>query len=305
MKNRRACIGAVLILLSGEGPALAQDIEPRRWTHLPAGMSILGLGAIRTNAEIAFDPVLELEDVTVDRDTLVASFLHAFGLFGHSARFDMRLPYMDARWEGLLAGEPAAVERRGFADPRLRLSVNFLGAPALRGDAFRKYRLSRPVHTSAGAALSVSLPLGEYKNDKLLNLGENRYVFRPQIGVLHRRGNWSFELTGSVFLYTDNDEFLGNNKREQAPLYAMQTSIVYTAPERWWLSVGAAHDLGGKSSINGEKQDDKKRDTLYGVSVGFPAGSHSTLKLVYVGRHTHQDVGTDSDNYGLAYSVRF
>jgi hypothetical protein len=293
------------MLLAFRGPALAQDIEPRRWTHLPVGMNILGLAAIRTDGDVAFDPVLELEDVTVDRKTVIASFLHAFELFGQSARFDLRVPYMDARWEGLLAGQPASAEREGFADPRLRLSVNFLGAPALQGKAYREYRASHRVHTTAGAALSVSLPLGEYKEDKLLNLGGNRYVFRPQLGFLHARGQWSFEMTGSVFLYTENDEFLGGNRREQNPLYEFQGHVVYTAPEQWWISVGAAHERGGQSSINGESKDDERRDMLYGISAGLPLGASSSLKLAYVGSRTNRDVGTDSDNLLLACSVRF
>jgi hypothetical protein len=59
-------------------------------------------------------------DVTVDVKTAIASFLHAFDLAGQSARFDVQLPYQDARWDGLLAGQRASTERHGLADPRLR-----------------------------------------------------------------------------------------------------------------------------------------------------------------------------------------
>ena len=97
-----------------------------------------------------------------------------------------------------------------MGDPRLRLSVNFIGAPALRGKEFQAYRASHSINTVVGAALAVTLPLGEYEQEKLLNLGENRFIIRPQLGFVHTRGRWSYELTGSVFLYTDNDEFLGN-----------------------------------------------------------------------------------------------
>ena len=76
------------------------------------------------------------------------------------------------------------MERHGFDDPRLRLSVNFIGAPALKGKAYQAYRAAHPVNTVVGAALAVRLPLGEYKKDKLLNLGENRFVFRPQLGFV-------------------------------------------------------------------------------------------------------------------------
>lgn len=305
MRHRRTRIFTALVFLSFTGIAIGQDIEPRRWTPLPVGMNVLGAGIVHTDGDIAFDPVLEIEDATVDIDTAIVSYLHAFDLLGQSARFDIRLPYMDARWEGLLAGEPASVERRGFGDPRVRLSVNFLGAPALKGKAFQAYRAAHPVNTVVGAALAIRLPLGEYKQNKLLNLGENRYVFRPQLGFVHTRGHWSYELTGSVFLYTKNDEFFGNNKREQDPLYALQTHLIYSSPQRWWVSLGAAHDWGGESSLNGVKKDDRRRDVLFGVSAGVSIGSRSSVKLAYVGSRAREDVGKDTDSVAFAYSIRF
>jgi hypothetical protein len=283
----------------------AQDIEPRRWTHLPVGMNILGLGAGYTDGDIAFDPVLQIQDATVEVKTVVASYLRAFDLLGKSARFDVRLPYQDARWEGLLAGEPAATERHGPDDPRLRLSVNFIGAPALKGKAYQAYRAAHSINTVVGAALSVTLPLGEYKKDRLLNLGENRFVFRPQLGFVHTRGHWSYELTGSVFLYTENDEFFGDNRREQHPLYALQTNLVYSAPQHWWVSAGTAHDWGGETEINGENKNDKRRDLLYGISAGLPIGSSASAKLAYVASRSHEDVGKDTDSVFFAYSFRF
>jgi hypothetical protein len=122
---------------------------------------------------------------------------------------------------------------------------------------------------------------------------------------VHTHGHWSYELTGSVFLYTDNDEFFGNNTREQDPLYAVQTHLIYTSPQRWWVSFSAAHDRGGQSKINGEKKDDQRRDLLYGISAGLSIGSRFSAKLAYVGSRTDEAVGKDTDSVALAYSIRF
>lgn len=306
-KLRHRCILVVtaLVLLSFTGLGIAQDIEPRRWTPLPVGMNILGVGVVHTDGDIAIDPVLKLENVTVEVKTALVSFLHSFDLLGQSARVDVLLPYKEAKWEGLLAGKAASTERKGMGDPRLRLSVNFLGAPALRGKKFQAYRASHSINTVVGAALAVTLPLGEYEQDKLLNLGENRFIFRPQLGFVHTRDRWSYELTGSVFLYTDNDEFLGNNKLEQDPMYALQTHLNYQSSQRWWASIGAGYDLGGESRINGVKQDDQGRDLLYGISAGFPVGSNSSVKLAYIGSRTYEDVGQDTDSVAFSYMIRF
>ena len=299
----RAGLALLASLAAASTPA--QDIEPRRWTPLPVGLNVVGVGVIYNQADIAFDPALKLEAVTAEIKSAVVSYLHAFDLLGTSARVDLRLPYSDARWEGLLDGQAASTERSGLGDPRVRLSVNFLGAPALSGKDYQAWRASQQVSTVAGAALAVTLPLGEYKRERLLNLGGNRFVFRPQLGVVHSRGRWSYELTGSVFLYTDNDEFTATATREQDPLFALQGHIVYAVPKAWWWSLGAAYDWGGKSTIDGVDKDDRRADVLFGLSAGVPIDRHNSVKIAYIGSRTRKDIGSDSDRVVVAWSVRF
>ena len=170
---------------------------------MPVGTNIAGLAYFYTEGDVFFDPVLSIEDAQVESQRLVASYAHWFDLSGKTGRVDLILPYQTTRWDGLLSGVPASAEREGLADPWVRLSVNFAGAPALEGKAYLDHRAAHPIHTVAGVALGVSLPVGEYQEDKLLNLGQNRFVIRPQAGVVHTRGRWSYELTGSAFFFTD------------------------------------------------------------------------------------------------------
>ena len=283
----------------------AEDIEPRRWTSLPVGTTVLSVGAIRTDGDIAFDPVLEIEDATVESTTTVVSVIRAFDLLGQTARLDVRLPHKHSRWEGLLRGEPRSVDRRGPGDPRLRLSINFLGSPALRGREFQAYRASHPVNTTAGAALAVTLPLGEYQNDKLLNLGQNRFAITPQLGVVHTRGPWSYEVTGSVSFYTKNSEFLVDHTREQDPIFALQTHAVHTSPGGWWASLSAAYDWGGESAIDGVAKSDYREDLLYGVAAGFAIAPQATIQIAYVASRVQTAIGWDSDNFAIGCSFRF
>jgi len=203
----RHILGAVSLLVIAGGVA-ADDVEPRRWTPLPVGTTVAGIAVIKGKGNIALDPVLQIEDGTIEQTTAVLSAVHAFDLLGKQARIDVRVPYQDARWEGLLAGLPRRRDARGFADPRLRLSVNLLGPPALGADEFQAYRAAHPVDTVVGAAVAATLPLGRYDDERALNLGDNRYSITPQLGVVHTRGAWSYELTGSADFFTDNDECL-------------------------------------------------------------------------------------------------
>lgn len=302
--------GFVPILILGLALALAasaraQDLEPRRWSHLPRGMNVFGLAVGRTEGDLIFDPVLLVRDAEVTADTRVASFVHSFGLFERSARVDVLVPHASSKWEGLLDGQPASTQRTGFADPRVRLSVNLVGAPSLAGPEFMEFRNENPTNTIVGAAVSITLPWGEYKEDKLLNLGGNRYVFRPQVGVLHIRGPWSYELTASTFFFTTNDDFFNGNKLQQDPLHAVQAHVVRSFPGGWWASAGAAYGWGGESKLNGERQSDRRGDLLSGFSVGCPVGQNQSVKVGYIRSRTQIDVGADTDSVAGAWSIRF
>ena len=107
---------AILFCLSPIDLAYGQDVEPRRWTALPVGINVIGVGYAYSTGDIAFDPVLLVEDATIDLDTLVVSYARTFGLLGRSARFDMVVPWQHGTWHGLLDGVPARAIRTGLAD---------------------------------------------------------------------------------------------------------------------------------------------------------------------------------------------
>lgn len=305
MENRTHHKLAAVAMLLATGNLAAEDIEPRRWTPLPVGTTVAGAAVARGSGDVAFDPVLRLEDVTLEVTTTLVSVVHAFDLFGRTARFDVLLPHQHARWEGRLDGEPRTADRRGLADPRLRLSVNLIGAPALRGQEFLAYRAARPVNTVVGAALALTLPLGEYQEDKLLNLGQNRFVISPQLGVVHTRGPWSYELTGSVSFFTDNREFLVDQTRAQDPVLVLQTHVVYSDPRGWWLSAGAAYDWGGASTIDGVAKGDYREDLLYGGAVGLSVNRRTSVQVTYVANRAQTEIGSSTDNLALGISIRF
>jgi hypothetical protein len=161
----------------------------------------------------------------------------------------------------------------GWFDPRIRLSVNIVGAPALEAEPFQEYIQSHPDRTIVGAALAVRLPLGEYRDDQLINLGDNRFAFEPQLGVVQTFGPWSVELTGSVFIYTDNPDFFNGSRVERDPIYSVQGHVVRTIEGGFWLSAGVSWGLGGESEVNGVRKDDERSNLLYGVLAGASVGT--------------------------------
>ena len=94
--------------------------------------------------------------------------------------------------------------------------MNFIGAPALTAAEFKNYRQDFIL----GASLRVIAPLGQYDSDKLVNIGTNRWSFKPEIGFSKAFGPWTVEFTPGVTFYTDNGDFFGGKTREVAPLVA-------------------------------------------------------------------------------------
>jgi hypothetical protein len=285
--------------------AAAQDMEPRRWNQLPVGTDFAGVSYIYSAGEIHVDPVLMIDNARAEVNTVVAAYSRYFGLEDMTARLDVQLPVVVGRWKGLLDGVPQTVTREGLADPRIRLSVNFLGAPALEEKEFQEYIKSNEIRTIAGLGLAMRVPLGQYMDDKLINLGENRFSFEPQLGVVHTEGEWSFEVTSSIFFYTKNDDFFGGNTLEQSPLYAVQAHVVRTFEGMFWVSVGAAYGGDGESQISGVSKNDARSNLLYGINCGLSLPPMNAFRIGYFRQETLNSLGIDSNSVLISWSIRF
>jgi hypothetical protein len=284
-------------------PCLGQDIEPRRWSHLPLGANFGGAAYAFTTGDILFDPALKIEDAQFDLQTIAGKYIRSFPLLGKSARVDLTQGYQLGRWTGLLNGAPATVNRNGLADTSLRFAVNLLGAPPLAGKEFAEYRAKTESETIVGAGVVVQLPTGQYFDDKLINLGGNRFVFRPQFGVVHNHGKWSEELTTAAWFFTDNDDFFNGKELSQDPAYGADAHLIYTFRPGLWLAAGIGYGGGGETAVNGVASDNRQTSLGWGLSLGVPISRAVGAKLAYIGTRTQTRTGLDSDTFIGALSV--
>ncbi len=298
----------VISILLGAGLSAevsAQDLEPRRWSHLPIGQNIIGVGYVYTEANIFFSPVLKITDGTSRINSLGLTAIHNFEMAGKSARFSVLVPYLSGRWDGDVEGAFQTIRRDGVGDPRFRLSINLYGAPPLKGKAFAQYRAEHTISTVVGASIAMTVPLGKYCHDCLINIGNNRWSVRPQVGVVHKRGPWSFELTGSAFLFTNNYSFIDKAVLKQKPVYALQTHVIYDFPRRLWVSLSAGYGIGGGIRIDEIRTKFKVDNWVWAASFGFPIGKTQSVKLTWLSGRTQNQAGRDSDNLVLSWSLRW
>jgi hypothetical protein len=297
-------IGVGFLLLWLSAPAgLAQELEPQRWRHLPNDTNFLSMAYIHTEADIAIDPILGLENATSSVDTGVLAYTRTFDLFGKSAQVRLLQPWQDGSWTGTLDMAPVAAERQGLADTEIRFAMHLVGAPPLERKDYAAYRASTPAETMFGIAFAVQLPTGEYKEEKLINLGNNAYVFRPEIGFVHDRGHWSFEASGIASFYSTNDSYFNGKRLELAPLYFVQANALYRLRPDLWIAAGAGYAIGAQSTVNGVENDDERENILWGMSAGYSIAPWLGVSLKYIRSDNQRDIGTSSDRYIISLST--
>ena len=268
----------VCLFLTIAAPLCAQDLEPRAYTASPTGLHFLVAGWGRSSGGVVVDPSLPVEDVEAVVGSAIVGGGTTFGLAGRTALFVAALPLVRARASGRIGEATGSVTRSGLADPRFKLSVNLLGGRALTPTEFARAR--RP--TIAGVSLSVVPPLGQYDRAKLINLGANRWSFKPEVGISHAIRRWTIDGYAGVWLFTANDHFYtGESVRTQQPVTALQGHLSYTARPRLWLALDGTWYAGGTTSVDGVEKADLQRNSRLGATVSLPLTSRQSVKIAY------------------------
>ena len=290
----------VLAILTIAGTAIAQDLEPRSFSQTPVSMNFVSMTYGYSIGEVLFDQAVPITDANGRVSNVVGAYVRTLGFFGASAKIAAIVPYAWGHWHGFLGEVYKSTTRSDFADPRLQLSVNFVGAPAIKMSEMRNYKKN----TVVGASLHVVVPLGDYDPEKLINLGQNRWAFRPRLGFSHKMSRWTLEAMGSVWLYTENPDFYGGSTVTQDPLWAFQANIIHQFPSGIWFGVGAGFSRGGKTASDGVYGNTYKKSTRWAALFSYPLARRHSVKVTYIdGLSTR--LGADFDQVSITYLIRW
>jgi hypothetical protein len=271
-------LAIALLVLAGlvtASAVRAQDIEPRQYANTPVGVNFLVSGYAYTDGGLAFDTALPLKDPQLVTNSGVLGFARALDLWGRSGKVDFGVPYTWLSGSADLEGERVERTVDGFGDPVVRLSVNLYGAPALPMKDFAAYRQDVII----GAALQVSVPMGQYDETRMINIGTNRWFFKPSVGVSKATGPWIWEATAAATFFTDNAEFFGGMTRQQDPLYSMQAHLIHSFHGGMWAALDATYFWGGSTTLDGAAKNDLQRNWRVGATFTAPINLHNSIKL--------------------------
>jgi hypothetical protein len=297
---KRPALLAGALFAAGAAAASAQQLEPRAYVPVPVGANIVGMPFVYQSGSVVTDPSLPIQNVHAKVETLAAFYDRSFSFFGRSATALVTVPYAWAQVTGDVFEQARRVTRSGLGDMQMRLSSNIFGSPALSPREFA----STPIRTALGASLTVTAPTGQYDGRKLINIGTNRWGFKPEVGLSAPIGRWTLELYAGAWFYTPNDDFFGGHRRTQDPLATLQGHIGYNFRPGLWLSLDGTWYSGGQTTTAGAPDDDRLKNTRLGATLAIPLGHGHALKLAGA-RGATTRFGQNFTTVGLTYQYHW
>jgi hypothetical protein len=113
----------------------------------------------------------------------------------------------------------------------------------------------------------------------MINVGANRSLIQPAMGLSQAIGPWRLELAGMATIYTSNNNFMGNNTLSQNPIYSGETHVIYYFPNTAWISADATYFTGGQTYVNGLPASGTQENWRFGSTLSYPIDKNNSIRL--------------------------
>lgn len=280
--------------------ANATDSDPRSYSNIPVGLNFLIAGYAYISGTVSVSPSIPLKDAELAVHSPFLAYSRSLDVYGMSGKVDLILPTASLSGTSKVQGLPQERNVDGFADPIARFYVNFFGAPALPAKEFATYQQDVIV----GASLTIQAPGGQYDPDKLVNLGNNRWAFKPEVGVSKAWGALTAELAAGAYFYTDNNQPFQGQNLQQATLYTLQGHLIYNFSPGIWAALDTNYYNGGAIVKDGRPAGEAQENWRAGGTLAFAVHRHHSIKL-YGNTWLYSRTGRNFDTVGIAWQYRW
>jgi hypothetical protein len=190
-------------------------------------------------------------------------------------------------------GETASESARGYGDPMLEFGINVIGPSAIMDipDMIRyepKFSLD--------LIADLYFPVGEYDNERALNIGQNRWYGRVGAPIVWQLGAWvpgrrtTLEALPSLWLFDDNTDFLGETLSTD-PTFQLETHLTRDLTGSLWASLDATWKTGGETTV-GDGEEGDSVDTLgVGFTLGYQVNDNLACTFGYMSTVNDGDPG--------------
>jgi Putative MetA-pathway of phenol degradation len=272
------CRLLVLIILA-TAYSFTQELEPRAYSPSPVGTTFVVVSYGRSSGDVSLDPSIPITNVHAGLNSGGLGLGQTFALFGRQALVTVGLPYAWGKVTGQVGEQSGFITRSGLADIKTRFSVNLYGTPALTPKEFAALRRRSPI---VAASLTVTSPSGQYDPTKLINLGTNRWAFKPEIGVSYPVKKFDLDFYFGAWLFTDNPHFYpGDTSRSEDVLSSAQAHVSYTFRRNLWCAFDSTWYGGGATRIDNGPASERQNNSRLGATVSLPFMNRQSLKIAY------------------------
>jgi hypothetical protein len=279
-------LGTGLVVLATLCPLLAfAQIPPRFYWKSLAGANAVPVifQSLSGNAN-PLDPANVVSaDASVDANVALVGYAKLLPVFDRTLTLAVLETVGRISGETTVAGRSYNESTTGFGDPMLEVGYNLIGPKAIKNipDMLRyEPKLSLDV------IVDVVFPIGEYDDEKALNIGQNRWYGRVGAPIVWQIGPWvpgrrtTLEVFPSVWFYTDNDDLVGQTLSTD-PKFQLDAHLTRDFTEHFWGSLDTTYMAGGESTVGGVPGD--PLNTLgVGLTLGYQINDNLSLTAGYM-----------------------
>ena len=294
-------IALAVIFSSFGSPANAIDDGARAYWKARDGTHVVStqylfLDMVATDTQ-TFDPAhFIFPNSKAEANLFMASYAYHFTLLdrpssvalnilGGSANVDVDTNFAPSQFlpSGVTPGASFNQSATGFGDPTVQLDVNLFGTPPLISTVDL---LNYEPTWTIDAAVMLAAPIGQYDNDRLINMGQNRFFGRFALPMKYHFGAFapgymsSIELTPSVWLFDKNDDFLGRTL-ENDPLWQLEGHVTHDFTRSFSGSLDMLYRRGFQSEIDGVEVGAELEVGNLGFTLNYQVTDNLAIRAGY------------------------
>ena len=266
--------------------ACAQFTDPRKYENTSVGTNQLELSYSYVHANASIDTSLIITGARFRLNQGTITYTRYFGVLHRLMWVEAGIPV--AGLGGSISGTNIHGSTTGAGDSSYALAMLLKGGPALTAAQFERYKPT----TTLGVSLTITAPTGLYQPRKILNLGSERWYFKPEIALSHPFGSeqkWDFDAYANVYLYTDNTSYHGSEILRQQPLPGVEGHISHSFSNSLWASLDTRYSFRGTTFVSGVPQNNAQQNFILGSEMNISFNARNSLVFEFAKALVHNN----------------
>ena len=229
-----------------------QGSGPRTFPLPPKDVTAINFFYVNLVSNLTPSKDVILDKGTIDIDAFAIPIVQSFSLGSQLAQVFV------SPGVGHISGvievgdqEPEIVDINGLLDASVMMRVGLINSPALDMENY----LKRELKFQLSGIFAITIPIGQYDQARIANLGGNRWGFKvgmPMIVPLSKNKEKMFlwEIVPSVTFFTKNTKPHTGDVKTQKPLFWLEQHLTRNFTNRFWGSIDVGYQYGGKTAID-------------------------------------------------------